>query len=80
MDALTQYIFHNYYGLMTFHEIVAYRSIHAGQKADHASSLATQGMLQRHRVSSAPEVRTLLNDGPEQFMINVRDRIVTTPS
>ena len=76
MDELTHYIFHNYPHLMTVREAAAYKSILGEKKAEASDSPNMQSMLRKGWVSSDPEVRALLANGEEHFMVGVRDRIL----
>lgn len=76
MDDLTRYVFNNYPHLMMVREHVAYKSILGEQKAQKSNSPAMSAMLRRTWVSSDPQVRGLLAEGSDAFMVNVRDRIL----
>jgi len=73
---LTRYIFNHYTHLMTLGERAAYKSIHAEEKAHNVEGTRLAQMLRERWVSSDPEVRTLLANGPDEFMKSVCDRIL----
>jgi hypothetical protein len=76
MDELSKYIFNYYTHLMTEREKAAYKSIHAEEKAQNVNDTRLSHMLREKWVSSDPEVKALIADGPEAFMKSVCDRIL----
>ena len=76
MDELTRYIFRNYFHLLTVREAAAYKSLLGEQKAESSESPNMKSMLREHWVSADPELRALLANGDERFMVSVRDRIL----
>jgi len=75
LDELTHYIFHNYWGLMTIAEKLAYKTLMAERKAAHSSE-DMKIYLHRHFGSTEPEVVKLLDGGAREFLIATRDRIL----
>lgn len=76
MDDLTRYVFFEYGNLRTVHENAAYKSIVGKQKAEDSDNPKMRDMLLRKWVSDAPEVLQSLQDGSEQFFVNVTQRIL----
>ena len=76
MDELTRYIFYNYSHLMTAQESAAYKSIIGEQKAGGTDNPNMRALLRERFVSADPEVRAMLKKGQEQFLTDVRDRII----
>ncbi len=76
MDALTRYIFNYYAHLMTVREKAAYKSIQAETKAQNVEGTKMSHLLRERWVSSDPEVKALLANGPDAFMKSVSDRIL----
>lgn len=76
VDELTDYVFHNYYSLMTTAETLAYKMLMAERKAEHASSEGMKQLLRRRFGSSDPEVIRLLDGGAREFLLATRDRIL----
>lgn len=76
MDELTKYVFDNYFGLLTFGEKAAYKSILGRRKIEDADSPEMKRMLRKSWVSTDPKVTALLENGVETFMENARDRVL----
>ena len=76
IDELTQYIFHNYRGLMTPAEKSVYLALIFGYKAEHSESEDMKRHLQARFASTEPEVLTLLEGGAREFYITTRNRIL----
>lgn len=76
IDELAHYLFHNYCSLMTTAETLAYKTLMAERKAEHASSEGMKQHLRRRFGSSEPEVIALLDCGAREFLIVTRDRIL----
>lgn len=75
MDALTAYVVNNYPWLMTDKEKLARRALIAEEKAKKAPA-PMAGMLRRSWGTDDPAAIALLEPGPDQFLIAVRDRIL----
>lgn len=76
MDELTRYVFINFGYLKTLHEELAYRTIVGREKAKHYKSAAAQQELRTEWISNDPEVLRLLENGTEQFYLDVVQRIL----
>lgn len=76
MDALTRYVFYYFGRFQTPQEAAAYKSFIAEEKARSFDSAKIQKILRQDWVSTDTEVLKILEDGSEQFLINVRDRIL----
>lgn len=76
MDALTRYIVTYYSNLMTPTEKLAHRASFAEEKAENVEPGNLQTLLRERWGSADPEVMALLKDGQENFLRNVRDRIL----
>lgn len=76
MDELTRYIVTYYPNLMTSKEKAAYRASFAEEKAENLERGKFQTMLRERWRSNDPEVVALLKNGPEEFLRNVRHRIL----
>lgn len=76
VDELTRYVFVNFSKLKTLHENLAARSISAEMKAQHSQSSGMQQMLRTKWVSQDPKVLRLLENGAEQFYLDVVQRIL----
>ena len=75
-DELTHYIFHNYSGLMTTAETLAYKVLMSEWKGTHSSSEVLKRHLRSRYGASEPSVVRLLSQGAEIFLIVTRDRIL----
>ena len=76
MDELTRYIFYSYFGLLTFKEKAAYKTSFAEEKAGNLEPGNLQDFLREKWDSRDPEVLELLKNGRDEFMRNVKDRIL----
>lgn len=76
MDELTRYIVTNYPNLMTFKEKAAHKASFADEKAEALEPGNLQTMLRERWASSDLEVVALLKNGREEFLRDVRDRIL----
>ncbi|HEX6188229.1 MAG TPA: hypothetical protein VFZ40_09105 [Pyrinomonadaceae bacterium] len=76
MDELTRYIVTYYPTLMTSNEKVAYRASFAEEKAENLEPGKLQTMLREKWGSNDPEVVALLKNGRDEFLRNVKDRIL----
>ena len=76
MDELTKYIFYSYFDLLTQKEKTAHRASFAEEKAENLEPSKLQEFLRERWGSEDPEIRHLLAGGPDEFMRNVRDRIM----
>jgi len=76
MDELTRYIFYSYFDLLTFKEKVAYKASFAEEKAENLEPGKLQDFLREKWGSRDPEVLVLLKHGRDEFMRNVKDRIL----
>lgn len=76
IDGLTHYVFHNYAGLMTLAEKMAYKSLMADRKAEHTLSETMKRHLRLRFGSTEPEVVSLLEKGAREFFVATRDRIL----
>ena len=76
MDDLTRYIVCHFSHLMTPDERTAYKTVLAEEKATATTSPGMQKAIRQLWVSEAPEAKRLLQDGPEAFLLKVRERIL----
>jgi hypothetical protein len=76
MDDVARYIVNHYQNLMTLEEKAAYKSVLGELKVANADNVAMKNALRERWVSDNPDVRTLLANGSDAFMANVRDRIL----
>jgi len=76
MDELTRYIFYSYFDLLTFEEKSAYKTSLAEEKAGNLEAGKLQDFLREKWSSRDPEVLALLKNGQDEFMQNVKDRIL----
>ena len=76
MDELTRYIFYSYVDLLTFKEKAAYKASFAEEKAENLEPGKLQDLLREKWGSKDPEIKALLADGRDEFMRNVRERIM----
>src|SRR5712675_1661563 len=75
IDELTHYIFHNYFGLMTLAEKMAYKNLVIAYKSEHSSENMKKHLHARF-TSTEPEVVALLDKGAREFYIATRNRIL----
>ena len=76
MDELTKYIVTYYPNLMTIKEKIAYKASIAEEKAENLEPGNLQQMLREKWGSSDPDVLLLLENGREEFLRQVKDRIL----
>jgi hypothetical protein len=76
IDDLTHYIFHNYSGLMTLAEKLAYKNLMVERKTDDSSSEDMKRHLRRLFQSTETEVVALLDKGGREFLIATRNRLL----
>jgi hypothetical protein len=75
VDELTQYIFHNYSGLMTLTEKAAYKALMLDRKGEQSSG-DMKSFLRARFGSREPAVIALLDRGAAEFLRATRDRIL----
>ena len=76
MDELTRYVVTYYPELMTVKERAAYKALVAEKKAENAGPGSLQDMILKKWGTKDPDVLALLENGPEEFLHNVRGRIL----
>lgn len=76
-DEVTHYIFHNYFGLMTEAEKMAYTALINEWKGGNSSSENMKRQLRFRFGASEPGVVALLNQGAGQFLIATGNRILS---
>lgn len=76
MDELTKYIVTYYPNLMTFKEKAAYKTSFVEEKAENLGPGKLQRTLRERWGSNDPEVLALLKNGREEFLHQVRERIL----
>jgi hypothetical protein len=76
LDDVTQYIFHNYYRLLTDDEGFAWKLSIARAKDEASHDKGHPHLLADKLGAQNKEVIALLADGVERFFVTVRDRIL----
>ena len=75
MDELTKYIFYNYFDLLTIKEKAAYKASFAEEKAENLEPGKLQDFLRERWGTKDLDIVALLEDGRDEFMRRVRERI-----
>jgi hypothetical protein len=74
---LTEYIWHNYQGLMTDLERRAARALLTEAKAREATGASAKLLRERWGRESDPQIATMLQEGADAFRRRVRERILS---